>query len=209
MNQVIRMRAAAGVLCSAGVCAAAGADVINGDFEIGGIAPSTTAYASTDIYLPAQYLITSYDTVHSAWVDFYDHTYGNANGHYMVVNGTDNGSGPTWAQTVAVTPNTQYTLSGWFASLYATSIAWLEFRVDGAIVNPAFAAPGTLGVWEQRSVTFTTGPTTTSISVEIWDSNQAFTGNDYAIDDITLTPTPGAAALFGLGAALAARRRRG
>jgi MYXO-CTERM domain-containing protein len=197
------------MICGACLCTAAHADlVVNGDFETGGIAPSTTAYASTDIYAPAQYIITNYDTVHSAWVDFFDHTFGTAAGHYMVVNGTDNGTGPTWAQVVAVQPNTEYTLSGWFASLYPASIAWLEFRVDGAIVNPAFQAPGTLGVWEQRSVTFTTGPATTSISLEIWDSNQAFTGNDYAIDDISLTPTPGAAALLGVGCLASARRRR-
>lgn len=207
MMHVTGMKIATGLACVASLCSVAAADIVNGDFETGGIAPSTTAYASTDIYLPAQYLITSYNTVHSEWVDFYDHTYGNTNGHYMVVNGTDNGSGPTWAQTVAVTPNTQYTLSGWFASLYPSSIANIEFRVDGVLVNPAFQAPNALGVWEQRSVTFNSGAST-SISVEIWDSNQAFTGNDYAIDDISLTPTPGAAALIGIGALAAGRRKR-
>ena len=191
------------------LCSAAWANlIVNGDFETGTLGPSTSAYTTSNIYAPAEYLITTFDTVHASWVDFYDHTFGDNRGHYMVVNGTDSGAGPTWAQTVAVTPNTEYTLSGWFASLYPDSIAWIEFRVDGVIINPAFQAPGTLGTWEQRSVTFTTGPATTSISVEIWDSNQAFTGNDYAIDDISLTPTPGAAALFGLGAVGSLRRRR-
>lgn len=196
-------------LLVAGLASVASANVINGDFETGAIGPSTSAYSTNNIYDPEQYLVVSFDTVHSAWVDFFDHTHGNANGHYMIVNGSDSGVGPTWAQTVTVLPNTQYELSGWFASLYASAIAQIEFRVDGVLVVPQFSAPGTLGVWEQRSVTFTTG-NVTSISVEIWDYNQSFTGNDYAVDDIALNvvPTPGAAALAGLGALAMGRRRR-
>jgi len=198
------------VLAVAGLSVVASANVVvNGDFETGTLGPSTSAYATNDIYAPAQYLIVSYDTVHSSWVDFYDHTFGTADGHYMIVNGTDSGAGPTWAQTVAVTPNTQYELSGWFASLYSSAIAQIEFRVDGVLVVPQFSAPGTLGVWEQRSVIFTTG-NVTSISVEIWDYNQSFTGNDYAVDDIGLNvvPTPGSVALIGIGGLAASRRRR-
>lgn len=205
------MKKAIGIVLAASLCSAALANpIVNGDFETGALGPSTTAYANNDIYAPAQYIITNFDTVHSAWVDFYDHTTGNADGHYMVVNGTDSGQGPTWAQTVTVTPNTQYELSGWFASLYSAAIAQIEFRVDGVLVVPQFSAPNSLGVWEQRSVTFTTGLSTTSISVEIWDYNQSFTGNDYAIDDVALNvvPTPGSAATLAVGALAAMRRRR-
>lgn len=197
------------MLLIAGLSAGASANVINGDFETGVLGPSTSAYSSNNIYNPEQFLIVSFDTVHNSWVDFYDHTLGTSDGHYMIVNGSDSGVGPTWAQTVTVMPNTQYTLSGWFASLFAQSIANVEFRVDGVLVNPAFSAPGTLGVWEQRSVTFTTG-NVTSISIEIWDSNLAFNGNDYAIDDIAinLVPTPNAAVTLAVGSLAALRRRR-
>ncbi|MFT3686729.1 MAG: hypothetical protein QM783_17715 [Phycisphaerales bacterium] len=198
------------VICAATVASAALANpIVNGDFETGTLGPSTTAYASTNIYDPAQYIITNYDTVHTSWVDFYDHTYGTGDGHYMVVNGTDDGLGPTWAQTVSVTANTQYELSAWFASLYPAAIATIEFRVNGQLVVPQFSAPNALGVWEQRSVVFNTG-NSTSISVEIWDYNQSYTGNDYAIDDIALNvvPTPGSAATLAVGALAAMRRRR-
>lgn len=212
------MKTILSILAVTALGGAASAQIVNGDFETGALGPSTTAYANTDITLPAQYLITNYDTVHGSWIDFYDHTFDHtgdasmtqAAGHYMVVNGTDNGSGPTWAQTVSVTPFTEYTLSGWFASQYGAPFAWVEFRVNGVIVNPAFSAPSTEGVWEQHGVTFTTG-NVTSISVEIWDSNQQFSGNDYAIDDIalTVTPTPGASAVLAVGALASMRRRRG
>lgn len=197
------------VLCAACAGSVAAAQVVNGDFESGFIAPSTSAYGTNDIYAPQQYIITTYDTMHNSWVDFYDHTFGDDRGHYMVVNGSNAGVGPTWAQVVGVSANTDYTLSGWFASTFSAAIASVEFRVNGVVVMPTFSAPLTLGIWEQRSVTFNTG-NATSISVEIWDSNQQFTGNDYAIDDIALTavPTPGAAALLGLGGLMAARRRR-
>lgn len=196
-----------GMMVVAGMSSVAFADVVNGDFETGSLGPSTSAYGTNDIYAPAQYLIVSYDTVHTSWVDFYDHTYGTSDGHYMIVNGTTTGTGPTWAQTVSVTPNTQYTLSAWFASLIGNDIANVEFRVNGFVVTPAFSAPNATGVWEQRSVTFNSGAST-SISVEIWDSSQLYSGNDYAIDDIHLTPTPGAAALMVVGGLASARRRR-
>jgi hypothetical protein len=179
--------------------------ILNGDFQTGVLAPSTTAYAqSATMTPPATWNIVSFNTLHPSWADFFDHTHGDANGHFTVVNGTDAGLGPAWAQTIAVTPGMQYELSAWFATLFAAARASLEFRVmDGAtpVATSAFSAPVSLGVWEQRATTFSSGGAT-SLSIQIWDTNLSFGGNDYAIDDISFSvviPEPGAPWLFAAG----------
>jgi hypothetical protein len=184
--------------------------VVNGDFQTGSLAPSTSTYAQSGTMIPpATWNIVSFDTLHPQWSDFYDHTYGDDRGWYMIVNGTDQGLGPAWAQTVTVTANTDYILSGWFATLIQLAPASLEFRVNGVTISPAFSAPANAAVWEQRSVTFNSG-NLTSLSVEIWDTNQVFSGNDYAIDDISLeaVPAPGSIALAGAAGLVMMRRRR-
>ncbi|MGH7242254.1 MAG: hypothetical protein ACREJD_02415 [Phycisphaerales bacterium] len=199
------------IVAAGSFCAVASANqVVNGDFQTGLLGPSTSSYSlDNTMYPPATWNIVSYDTLHTSWVDFYDHTYGDERGEYMIVNGTDQGTGPAWAQTVAVAANTTYSLSAWFASLYPEAPASLEFRVNGVSIGPVFNAPLPVGNWEQRSGTFNTGASTL-VSVEIWDVNQAFTGNDYAIDDISLeaVPAPGSLALAGLAGGVMMRRRR-
>lgn len=196
---------------SGSICAFASANqVVNGDFQTGALGPSTSTYTQDGtMYPPATWNIVSYDTLHTSWQDFYDHTYGDERGYYMIVNGTDQGLGPAWAQTVSVTANTDYNLSGWFATLIQLAPASLEFRVNGVTISPIFSAPNAAATWEQHSVSFNSG-NNTSLSVEIWDTNQVFSGNDYAIDDISLTavPAPGALALAGLGGLAFSRRRR-
>lgn len=194
------------------------AGIINGDFESGpGIAPSTSSYSlDGTMFPPATYNVVSFDTIHPSWVDFNDHTIGTPNGHFMIVNGTDAGSGPAWKQTVSVTPFTEYNLSAWFASLYPASVAGLSMRVFGAfergnapLASVDFVAPSDLAVWVEQTLSFNSTDLL-AVSVEIWDTNQAFSGNDYAIDDISLTqvPAPGAAAMLGLLGVAGVRRRR-
>lgn len=194
--------------------------IVNGNFETGTIGPSTTAYAiDGSMFPPETYNIVSFDTIHPSWVDFFDHTLGNADGHYMIINGSDSGVGPSWAQTVAVTPGTDYDLSAWFASLFPASVANLEWRIIGDqsnITSPQFMAPLSvgdggpgLGVWVQHVFSFNSGANT-SISIQLWDISGIYQGNDYALDDISLcvVPSPTAAGLLGLAGLSAARRRR-
>lgn len=200
------------VVAAMAACAgAASANLVtNGDFQTGTLGPSTSAYTlDAGMYPPATWNIVSYDTLHGSWVDFYDHTYGDERGWYMIVNGTDQGLGPAWAQTVNVTANTDYNLSAWFATLIQLAPASLEFRVNGVTIAPTFSAPNAAGVWQQNSVLFNSG-NNTSLSIEIWDTNQVFSGNDYAIDDISLeaVPSPGSLALAGLSGLMMMRRRR-
>jgi len=206
MKNLIRV-----LLASASFCAVASANqVVNGDFQTGTLGPSTSSYSfDNSMYPPATWNIVSYDTLHGSWQDFYDHTFGDERGRFMIVNGTDQGLGPAWAQTVAVTANTDYNLSGWFATLIADAPASVEFRVNGVTLSPVFSAPVADSVWEQHSVLFNSG-NLTSLSVEIWDTSQVFHGNDYAIDDISLeaVPAPGSIAFAGIAGLTLTRRRR-
>lgn len=184
--------------------------VINGDFQTGNLGPSTTTYALSDTMWPeTTWNIVSYDTIHSLWSDFHDHTYGDERGFFMVVNGSTPANGPAWAQTVAVEPGTDYTLSGWFASVFPGAPSAVEFRVDGQLVQPNFNLTSAVGVWEEHGVNFNSGERS-SISIEIWDTSGIASGNDYAIDDISLTavPAPGALALVGVSGLIAGRRKR-
>ncbi|MBX3385240.1 MAG: PEP-CTERM sorting domain-containing protein [Phycisphaeraceae bacterium] len=230
MNARINLSAALACALACGSVASATNLIVNGDFQTGSLGPSTSSYANLpfpgdadppidSIYDPTTYAIVTFDTIHESWADFYDHTFGDQRGFYMIVNGADDGTGPAWAQTVALAPNTEYDLSAWFASLNAISVASLEFRIignDSTIISPQFFAPMDIpdggpgiGVWEMRTLIFNSGANT-SASIEIWDTNGIFFGNDYAIDDISLTvvPAPGSLALTGLALGAALRRRR-
>lgn len=212
MVRTFTASAAALLACALG----ANAGIINGDFEAGAIAPSYSAYSlDGTMFPPATYNVVSFDTIHPSWADFYDHTRGNSDGHFMIVNGTDSGAGPAWGQIVSVDPNTDYSLSAWFASLYPASVATLSMRVfapergNAPLAAVDFVAPSDLQVWAEQTLSFNSGGLS-SVVVEIWDTNQVFSGNDYAIDDVSLTavPTPGAAMVAGVAGLVGLRRRR-
>lgn len=201
-------------LLSFSLCAgAAHANLIaNGDFQTGALGPSTSAYAfSTTMSAAETYNVVSYNTIHSAWVDMYDHTFGDTSGRYMIINGSDSGVGPTWSQSVVLQPNTEYTLTHWMASLYSGAYATVEWRIigSGTIVSPKVTAPTTLGQWADYAYTFNSG-SETNVTIQLWETAGAYSGNDYALDDIELAPvpTPGAIVLLGLGGLVAVRRRR-
>ena len=165
------------------------------------------------IYDAGTFTIVTYDTIHGSWADYYDHTTGDSSGRYMIVNGSDANIGAAWMQTVAVEPNTDYDLSGWFSSLHASSVAHLEWRLVGdssTILSPSFVAPASTGVWSERTFTFNSG-SNMSISLQLWDTSGVSSGNDYGVDDISMdrtVPAPGPLAMLVGGACLGARQRR-
>jgi hypothetical protein len=174
-----------------GVAGAAPDLVTNGDFQTGGLAPSESGYAqSATMGPPNTWNIVVFDTLNGSWADFFDHTEGDGDGFFMIVNGSDSGAGPAWAQTIAVEPGRGYTVSAHVANAYGAGTASLEFRVDGVLVGEPFSAgdAGVTGVWTRREAGFTAGALT-EVRVEIWDTNLMFNGNDYAIDDVAVTPT--------------------
>ncbi|MFI9324027.1 carbohydrate binding domain-containing protein [Kitasatospora aureofaciens] len=81
-------------------------------------------------------------------------------------------------QTVSVRPNTTYSLSAWVQGQYV----YLGATGSG-VTDPAVWTPGG-STWQQLSAGFTTGPTTTSVTVYLhgW-----YGQGGYLADDVTLT----------------------
>jgi len=189
----------------AGLVAPALAQVVNGDFEAG-----NTGFTSTHVYLPVSVSpnVNQYGITHSSfeWSQFWgnipgDHTTGS--GLFMIV---DVGStGTIWEQTVAVTPNSAYTLGAWLANWTAFPSASLAVEINGQLVTN-WGAPGS-AAWTQYTTAWNSGAAT-SATIRLHASSYFQPGDDIAIDDITFTPTPGAAAVLGLGAVGCFRRRR-
>jgi hypothetical protein len=161
----------------------------NGDFEQGN-KEFGTAYKHS----PGNVLdVLTYDvvkdpnTAHRDAASFADHTSGK--GYMMVVNGGDAADQALWEQTVEVQPGAEYTFSLWVASWYASSPAELDVHINGKSVGKV-VAPEKCGEWKQLKVKWDAGKQS-SAKIEIFDLNTQFSGNDFALDDISLQgPSP-------------------
>jgi uncharacterized repeat protein (TIGR01451 family) len=93
---------------------------------------------------------------------------------------------------IPVLPNTTYVFSYWSSQRSSSPPAVLTQVVTpnaGAITVNSTANPawGSLNTWVQRTVSFTTGATTTAVDLRINNATIVGGGNDFGIDDISLT----------------------
>jgi hypothetical protein len=191
--------------------------VVNGDFEAGNSGfTSGYDYDHGDLGPAGKYdVINNPRTDHPLFAVMGDHTSGA--GLMMVINGADIPDVNVWEETtIPVTPHTTYVFSAWVASVYYSNPAQLNLDINGSQVGATFDAPGVAGVWQQVSMTWNSGSATTA-DLALVNQNTSPDGNDFALDDISLSaqspggvPEPAAWALMllgfgGLGAAL--RRR--
>ena len=176
------------------------ANIVNGDFELGntGFNSAYTFVSSTTLLGAGQYtLVTDPSTshTHQSVVSYGDHTSGS--GLMMMVNGATSPI-TVWSQLVTLTPNTTYKFSG-FQSTWLGDLTQLDIRVDGSSIGVATYAPYG-GIWEEFSFLFNSG-SLTSATIEIVDLNLVYGGNDFALDDLSISkaPIPPAVWLFGSG----------
>ncbi len=126
--------------------------------------------------------------------DTYDHTYGNVNGKFMIVNGFGGSQGAqkrVWYKQVSVVPNRQYDFSMWIANVSSPlSIVYPKIRVKINGVQVIEYQPASLNFsWNQKTYTWSSGTSTTAM-IEIYDvcSGNSSNGDDFGIDDISFSP---------------------
>lgn len=202
--------------------AAGAVTVVNGDFQAG-----NTGFTSAYTYIPtgqeaqmgeAKYGIAN-DALatHSAFTSYFDHTFGTAVGSYMIVNGSSQANTIVWESSPIAVTQGRYNFGAFLSSAYFQSPALLQFtaqpNVGGTQSLGNFMAPATTGVSQGVGGDVIVGAGMTSITLRIVNQNTDLSGNDFGIDDITLTAVPEPAtwglliAGFGM-VGVAARRRR-
>ena len=173
--------------------------IFNGDFEQG-----DAGFESQYTYFPfppnpanAGYAQRAYSIVNNAqqfepqFQPCVDHTSGS--GKFMAIDGATTANVILWSQKVGVTPNTNYTVQYWMQSIDGNSPARLEMLVNGSPItgnstSSTATATTTTCSWQQVSYTWNSGTSTTA-EITLINRNLSSNGNDFAIDDISMTHT--------------------
>jgi hypothetical protein len=162
--------------------------VTNGDFSAG-VSGFTSGYTYSPGYgwPEGTYDVTTDPHLnHPLWSSFGDHTTGS--GEMLVLNGSPDADTSAWSQTISVTSGKTYDFTAWVASSYPTSPATLSFSVNGTQVGSTFTASTTTGLWQEFSGDFTASSNSAALS--IIDTNLTRSGNDFALDDISVSAVP-------------------
>jgi len=191
------------------VCLVAGAAranlLTNGDFESGNTGfGSDYTHSPGDITDPAVYdVLQDPSTAHSSAASYGDHTTGS--GLMMAINGDTSTVGVAWRETVAVNPGVDYTFAMWISSWSGGGT--LQLQINGSDVGSSITSPSTEGVWESAERAWSAGAAT-SAELELVNLSSEYSGNDFAIDDLTFVPEPASLMLWGAFGLTAGRRRR-
>lgn len=204
----------AAALSASAFTAEAASLLTNGDFEAG-----NTGFTTDLSYQPgvgsgaATYDV---DTDPNAWfgsfTSFGDNTSGS--GNMMMINGSTTAGDLVWSQTVNVTAGIDYTFAGFIAAIFPGGSALtldINMNTVGTINGPATTAN-----WQGFDLLWNSGTATTA-TISLLQGTTAFSGNDYALDDLSFTgaattapvPLPAAAwmLLAGLGGLFGLSRR--
>lgn len=167
---------------------------VNGNFEAGNVG-FTSGYTYVNNAIPNGLYPEGTYTVNNNPNFNHDNFWGRDHttntGRMMIVNGL---VGPTvWQQSVTIQPNTTYYFSAWALSMNnAAPFAQLQFSVNGSPIG--VSAVLIAGVnnnasntnWQRFYGTWNSGPSTSAVC-SIVDLQGALGGNDFALDDISIS----------------------
>ena len=187
----------------------------NSGFELGNTGFTSGYGYQTDLVPEGFYFVGGDSLSHNSnWTQNVSAHSGN---NYMIVNGDPNAGVVVYDSSgISVLADTQYYFSAFATSLYPDSPATLQFSINGLAINAPLTISPDVGVWQQIFVPWFSGSSTTA-DISLLNENTARTGNDFGLDDISLSttsptsvPEPLTLSLFGAGfvGAAALRRRR-
>jgi len=130
----------------------------------------------------------------------------------LIGNGAANAAESVWNQTVTVAPNTPYTISFYLAEISTPTAPNTVAEIAVALGSDQIGtvtAPSVIDTLQQFSFQWTAG-SGTSTALSLSDLNTAGAGNDFAIDNISMSavPEPSGLGLLALGLPLARLLRR-
>ena len=171
--------------------------ITNGNFESG-----NTGFTSDYTYITIansqqkQYsVVNNPKTINTNWSSScVDHTTGS--GLMMVIDGSASSADKLWQQSpgggIPVITGRQYIFSYWIQSLSVTNLAVLNVQFNGTatatLTSGSATAPSLTCNWEK--VTYTLTATAAYLQIFIYDNTTAAAGNDFALDDLSLTIVP-------------------
>lgn len=161
----------------------------NGDFEQGNVGFTTDLkYLATSDMNAGRYTVgTNTNQFQNNFANC--NTNHTPNGRLMfIANGSTSADSATvWSQTVAVQPNTEFTLSMWYANVSNfPDNQKLQFQVNDVLIGQRATNPPNVCDWGNLQTNWNSGSSTTA-TIKIINHDRTFLGNDFAIDDISMT----------------------
>lgn len=178
------------IVAQCGLCEQSVDIVSNGAFSQGNTGFSTDLNVGTGFFCPlcpeGTYAVGSFAFFYHSDFTGQDHT-NPPNGQFMIVNGTAQEGIHVWCQTVEVQPNTEYTFRYWARDISTNNdphpLGVLQASFDGVLTGNTIIAEGG---WQENVVTWTSGDQTSAeVCIQNFQSNSG--GNDFGIDDISMT----------------------
>ena len=163
--------------------------IANGDFELGNTGFTTGHVPGTGgtyglLSLNSTYAVTtSPSLVHNNFASCNDHTL--VGTQMLVLNCSSTPNVSAWCQTVTVLPNTNYTFSMWAMSAVSSNPAQFYVMANGTAISTPTTISSITCQWQQITFIWNSG-NLTSVNFCIMNQNLAASGNDAAIDDISL-----------------------
>lgn len=165
--------------------------IFNGEFTFGNVG-FTTDYqyllsAPTGGIQKAYGIVANPNSWFSSFSNCTDHTTGT--GKMMVIDGStsNGGNDKFWSQIISTVANQNYTFSYWVQTVSTPNPATIAVKINGVLLGTNTApATATCGNWTQYTFNWNSG-SSTSATIEMYDTNTQVSGNDFAIDDITFT----------------------